>query len=225
MAYELLEEKALKELGRLAEQGVQSAQEMLLNELRRVAKTANTRLLRIEKQGFENQSNAYGRAVYYTQEFYDSTRFRANTKMDVQDIMDEYREIRTFLRKESSTIRGIKAAKSRFFKSLSAYDINIPTTDRDSFYEFVNSDNVQDVLTYLPYDTVLDAISNNIDRLREDFEGLQREFLAYLTGEIEYDSLLKRIKGGEDIEELYKRHRDRGTALDKRRGRYRRSSR
>lgn len=226
MAYKTLSEDELESLRESISYGDMEAQKTLEKALRRIAKTANTRLLRIEKNALDSMSNAYERATFYTQNIMGwSNRFRVNKSMDTDDMIDLYREIRYFISRESSTVKGIKIQQERFKKALNAFDINVSKYKWNEFFQFINSDNVQDVIEMIGnYDVVIDAIANNIERMAGDFKKMEKDFNAYLRGTINHDELLERI-GGIDYETLYQRHRDRRENLNQRRRRYRRDSR
>lgn len=222
MAYKLLSEKELTALQAASNRGEEDAFNQLFKESKRVAKAANSRLLRLERAGF-TESNAYERATYYTDYAYGAERFRVNRRMDVDDLIEQYREMRTFMRKESSTVSGVRASRDRLIDALESYDIHIEEPNRNAFFSFVNSDDVQDAIEFIgEYDIVMDAIANNIDKIGNDFKNLQKQFQAFLKGEIFYDELLERISG-ESYESLYQRHRDRGINYDTRIERQRRN--
>lgn len=218
MAYKnLYSEQQLEYLSSLIESGDKSAEATLRKEVKRVVKAANQRLLRLERAGYEDVSNAYERASYYTDYTFGSNRFKVNKSLSADDLIEEYREVRTFLRKESSTVKGIRYAQDRLIESLNTYNIKIPRDKRDAFFRFVNSDNVQDAIEFIgEYDVVMDAIANNIDKLVGNYNHLMKQFEAFLKGDIFYDELLERISG-ENVETLYQRSRKRGINYDRRR--------
>lgn len=219
MAYKYkYDERELKALEKRALKGDNQALTDLRSELRRLSKAANSRLLRIEKAGFENQSQAYARSIGYLNAMQDSNRFRVSKSMEVEDLVQNYREVRLFLNKESSTITGIKAGQDRLFKTLKSFNIDIAEENKSKFYEFIGSVEIQDAIDYIgEYDVVMDAIANNLDKIGGDLTKLKKQFNQFLAGDIFYDELLEKI-GGMSLEELYRRHRGRRTRRNMYRG-------
>lgn len=211
MAYQFkYTERDLKALEKAYKRGDETAEDTLRSEIKRLAKAANSRLLRLERAGLSDQSQAYARSMGYLNEIMESNRYRVSKKMDMEDLLDEYRELRLFLNKETSTVSGLKRAQKRLFNTLDAYNIHIAEENRGTFYEFLGSSVIQDVIDYIgEYDIVMDAIANNVDKIGGDLTKLEKQFNAFLSGEIFYDELLERI-GGITIEELYNRSRARG---------------
>lgn len=223
MAYKLLSEQELDALEGAINRGETDALKYLIKESKRVAKAANSRLLRLERNDFY-ESNAYQRATYYTDYAYGSERFRVNKSMDADALLEQYREMRTFMRKESSTIKGMRSQQSRLLDALESYDIHIPDAEKKTFFKFVNSDDVQDVMQLIPeYDVVMDAIANNFGKINNDLTDISASFRAFLEGEIFYDQLLERISG-ETYDSLYKRSRNRRIDYDARRSGRKRNS-
>lgn len=210
MAYITYNEEELNHLLRLAKGGDDTALNMLRDENKRVAKAANTRLLRIERAGKVEESPAYQRATLYTNERNESNRFSGARMTSPDNLARNLREMRHFMSLETSTLRGIKYAKDRLFKSLEDYDIHIKPSDRDIFYNFIRTDALQDIMTITDeYDIIMDLVVSNLDRIKNDFEEVYRDFESYLTGHEKYDEFLIRMGRGIDIETLYQRQYDR----------------
>lgn len=209
MAYNLLSEKELDVLEGKVRSGDIDTLEKFRRLSKRVAKAANSRLLRLEKADF-TESNAYQRATYYTEYAYKAERFRVNNSMNIDDLLENYREMRTFMRKESSTVRGMKYIQKRLMTTLESYNIHIDEDYQTIFFKFINSDTVLDALDVIgESDIVFDAIASNLRENVNNLEKLRKEFDAFLRGEVFYDELLERI-GGLTFEELHERSRKRG---------------
>lgn len=211
MAYKTLSEKELSKLELSIIRGDSNAEYTMRKELKRIAKAANTRLLRLEKAGYENSSSAYGRAVGYLQEFFEgATRYRTGKYLKIDDVFDLYREAKSFMAKETSTIRGVKYAQSRLLDTVETLGYTVPREDLDKFYEFLQSDTVYDVMQNIDIsEIVIDAISNGFFNLKKSIDEIMDNFEKYLNGEIQYyDELLERV-GGIRVADLYKRQNDR----------------
>lgn len=203
---ELLTEQTLKKL--TAKNVDPSFRQEIIKQMQKDAKRANSRLLRIEKTGLEDVSNSYQRAVFYADMERGNARFRISpSKMSTTDILQEYREIRTFLSKESSTVKGIKYQQKRFMNAMDAFDIHI--SNKDEFFRFINSDTIQDAIEVIGnYDIIMDAINSAIEKLHKDLDSIKKEFDYFIAGKMHYDELLERL-GGETLDDLYVRHRRR----------------
>lgn len=232
MAYVTYTEEELTHLERLASRGDDTAFDMIFQEAKRLAKSANSRLLRLERADLEEASQAYQKAVTYTDmEFNGSYRFRVNKSLSLDALVKEFREMRSFMSKESSTVKGMRHSQKRLVKTLSTYGIDIPESQRMDFYKFVQSDTVQDVIDYIgEYDIVMDIIANNIDKITDSFLNLQRQFEQFLAGDEYFDEFIERVFNlGEGdkksdkyrtYEQIYKRHTDRRITRDKPRKKY-----
>lgn len=209
MAYEFWNEKELSKIELGIARGDAALQSQFYSEVKKVAKAANSRLLRLEKAGFTT-SNAYERAIYYTSYNYGADRFRVNKSMDTDKLIEQYREMRTFMRKESSTVTGVKASRKRLINYLEDRDIHIRPEDRDKFFDFINSDDLQDAIEVVGFsEDIFRAISEYIDKKGiSDIDKLGKQFQAFLNNEIFYDDLLERISGM-TYEDLYKQSRGR----------------
>ncbi len=222
MAYSSLNEQQLMHLERLASRGDDTALDILYQESKRIAKAANTRLLRIEKAGKTDVSQAYQKAEFDIEKMGYDNRFRVNKKQSIDDLVNNYRSMRSFMAKESSTIKGLKYAQERLIDTLEAYDIHIPKDNRDEFYRFIRSDTVQDIIEYIgEYDVVMDMIANNIGKIQGSFKQLEVEFNRVLAGDENFDEMLERQakRYGSTYRELYERHSNREKARNKRRRR------
>lgn len=206
----------LTSLRKRAEKGDESARRELEKDARRLAKIANSRLLRLERSGMED-SQAYRRSTFFLTDIMRTTpRFKVNKKLDTDELIQEYKEMKLFLSKESSTVKGMLAAENRLIDALEKYDINIDKSKRREFTKFIGSQDIQDAIELIgDYDVVMDAIAENLSKYKGQFDRLAKQFNAFLNGDIFYDELLEKI-GGRSLEELYNRHRRRNIR-DKRR--------
>lgn len=220
MAYSTFTEEQLQHLSQLASNGDKTAYDMLLTEGRRISKAANSRLLRLEKSGLEKLSYAYSMAEIWNNGR-TKNRFRANLSLSIDDLTKELRRARVFMSQESSTKRGVTIAQNRFFDTLDAYDIHVPQSQRQAFYEFIRSDSVQDVIDYIgEYDIIMDIIANNIDKTKKSLNNLQRQFDMALSNREYFDEFIERMgngKKGQSYEEMYRRHEQRESTIRDRR--------
>ena len=225
MAYKTLTEKEINKLHLSIVRGDKNALSTVKNLYRKLAKTANQRLLRLEKAGFETTSNAYEWAAYYLQDYKKGNKLRFSenpTNMDIDEILETYRVARHFVAKETSTVRGVKYARKRLIDAVEEMGYEIPENDLQKFYEFVNSDAVQDAMVSIGNSNiVVDAITNGFYNLGKSIDDMMKNFERYNSGELLYDELLERV-GGMSIAELYKRQRNRGTNRNIKRRRNRR---
>lgn len=215
MSYNTITEELLLHLVNLAKGGDDIALGELKKEGKRIIKAANSRLLRLEQKGFDKVSYAYGQAEYYNQA-YSKNRFRINNKMAVDDIASTIREARYIINQPTSLVSGVKKYQDDFIETLDAYGIHVNPSDRSKFYEFVKSDTVQDLISYIgEYDTVMDIISNNINKQRKSFMDLYRDFNNALLNRETYDEFITRMSGGTDNDyiRMVQRHEQRMDAI------------
>lgn len=110
-----------------------------LNKLRvKLARRANSRLLRLEKKGLVGW--AYKPAVRYTQKAYGSNRF--STRKEISDnpfeVIEEVEEIINFLNAESSTVTGVKNIESRITETFRKKGLDIKNPK--DFFDFLSSE-------------------------------------------------------------------------------------
>lgn len=110
-----------------------------LNNLRvKLARRANSRLLRLEKKGLVGW--AYKPAVRYTQKAYGLNRF--STRKEISDdpfeVIEEVEEIINFLNAESSTVTGVRNIESRITETFrkKGFDVKNPKV----FFDFLSSE-------------------------------------------------------------------------------------
>lgn len=110
-----------------------------LNKLRlKLARRANSRLLRLEKKGLIGW--AYKPAVRYTQKAYGSNRFsmRKEISDDPFEVIEEVEEIINFLNAESSTITGVKNIESRITETFRKKGLDVKNPK--DFFDFLSSE-------------------------------------------------------------------------------------
>lgn len=110
-----------------------------LNKLRvKLARRANSRLLRLEKKGLVGW--AYKPAVRYTQKAYGSNRF--STRKEISDdpfkVIEEVEEIINFLNAESSTVTGVRNIESRITETFRKKGLDVK--DPKDFFDFLSSE-------------------------------------------------------------------------------------
>lgn len=110
-----------------------------LNKLRlKLARRANSRLLRLEKKGLVGW--AYKPAVRYTQQAYGSNRF--STRKEISDnpfeVIEEVEEIINFLNAESSTVTGVRNIESRITETFRKKGLDIKNPK--DFFDFLSSE-------------------------------------------------------------------------------------
>ena len=110
-----------------------------LNKLRvKLARRANSRLLRLEKRGLVGW--AYKPAVRYTQKAYGSNRF--STRKEISDdpfeVIEEVEEIINFLNAESSTVTGVRNIESRITETFRKKGLDVKNPK--DFFDFLNSE-------------------------------------------------------------------------------------
>ena len=113
-----------------------------LNKLRRkLAKRANQRLLRLEREGMTD-AYAYSQTMLY---LYNNnrTRFYEGTRnLSITELKSELEELSAFLGAKSSTVGGIREIRrstAQHFREQFGIEIN----DVDDFYKFLSSETYQ----------------------------------------------------------------------------------
>lgn len=116
-----------------------------LNKLRvKLARRANSRLLRLEKKAIKTDQKyigwAYKPATRYTQKAYGSNRF--STRKEISDdpfeVIEELEEIINFLNAESSTVTGVKNIESRITETFRKKGLEVKNPK--DFFDFLSSE-------------------------------------------------------------------------------------
>ncbi|HBV82331.1 MAG TPA: hypothetical protein DEB74_05965 [Lachnospiraceae bacterium] len=156
--------------------------------LKQYAKKANSRLLRLEKAGYDYY--AYDVATSYTMDVFGTNRYSARIKgRDKHDIREEILSIYQFLNNKTSTVKGQKELeRSRIerFVEKGVISEDMPRDKQVEFLRFLGSDSVRNFV---------DAIGNSdivVDTLGNAFsEDVEIEFLdkivdTFFNNEISY---------------------------------------
>lgn len=117
-----------------------------LNEMielnKRYAKIANSRLLRLERKGYDYY--AYDRASEFNRE---KGRRRFSTTLDNPiDLYEQMLELRAFLNARSSTITGQKAIIKERKEAFSEMGIDIPRGEEKDFLRFLGNQDVREMI-------------------------------------------------------------------------------
>lgn len=218
-----MQEKELRSVLLGMSRGSASSTSLFWDTVHKEAKRANMRMLRLERSGLADASNAYQRAALFNDIDHGSMRFRFNKSMTVEELGDAYREMRTFLSKEESTVRGVRYAQKRFMQAMEDYGIEIPKEQQSDFFTFYRSDEVQDMIEYVgEYDVIADLINNAVNKMHTSLETLRNEFNSVLAGDQYFDEVVRKYGAGESYGSLLKRHRRRGiNGASRQRGRKR----
>lgn len=118
-----------------------------LNKLRvKLARRANSRLLRLEKKASKDSKGskyigwAYKPATRYTQKANGSNRF--STRKEISDdpfeVIEEIEEIINFLNAESSTVTGVKNIESRITETFRKKGLEVKNPK--VFFDFLSSE-------------------------------------------------------------------------------------
>lgn len=144
MALKIPSEDLINDLGKQALTGTAEELASALNNLERInrqlTKAANQALSRLEKAGFNRY--AYTHATSYTETITGGKRFTTSKQYlrDVGDLVDNIREARKFLTSKSHTVRGNKSIDNEVLDSFRQKGMNIPDSEKDAFFDFLNSD-------------------------------------------------------------------------------------
>ena len=130
----------------------QASKEELVQAVRRAAKAANQRLLRLERAGHTN--GIYENAMY---DLVNRRRFRERTeKLSLNELRHEYKILRSFLSAKSSTVQGrqdiidkrYKTAQDRGFSgSLSDFEFEVVKYFSDNVERLFSSDVIYQSIT------------------------------------------------------------------------------
>lgn len=170
------------------------------------AKKANSRLRALEAGNMERY--AYTRAIGFVREFGQSNAFKGGKALTLsdEDLIDQVREIDTFLGRKTSTLRGAQAMeKSRGEYLSETFGIEVPRHAQAQFYRFLGTDSVSTFLKDVSgfYKTVVEGVANvfatasDRAKLREELTDAIDE---YLSGGKRYDVLMKEL--GVNINDL-----------------------
>lgn len=161
--------------------------------LRTLAKRANQRLVRLEKAG--QTQWAYRQAMQYLKEN-NAKRF-AETSAKIRKLSDfevkrELMNVSDFLRKKTSTIKGIRQVESEAVERLrkKRYDV-----DNADFFEFLKSDEYKAAVKRLGSTQVMDnldeALYNGIS-----IDIIVKDYQAYLRGRATFQNVEQALGTG-----------------------------
>lgn len=148
-------------------------------DIKKMTKLANDRLYKLEKSGQSEFSREYkmvehyaigdpnGKgSIYNVSEDYDRIRFTSSTKGMTQEERSYYvNTLRNFLRAETSTIKGTKAAINKAFETYkSHYGANIPDMTAEQYarlWKTYREWNLPDKLSHEGYNAFLELAQNS----------------------------------------------------------------
>lgn len=205
----MLEEDLLRHLVKYAKRGEAEPLIELYSEAKRLSKTANSRLLRLERAGYDETSQAYSYATFYTSKEHESNRFRVNKFMTPDELAKEYRRMRLFMESKTSTVLGIRNAQKETFDTLRDYGYEVSNEHQEEIFKLLRSDEVQDLIEFGgEYEIVFDMILVNVSEQRKSVNDLKRQINAFLEGRENYDDFIERM-GPYSYVEYHGRNRDR----------------
>lgn len=155
--------------------------------VRRAAKTANSRLLRLERKG--RTKGAYAMAM---QNLGDRKRFKENPKsLTIQQLRREYVSLRDFISAKTSTIQGQNAADElRYAKAVRAgyqgtmdeFIRDIEKVFTESFESLFSSNVIYQAIT----GGTVDVLSKVVERNKKTTTDRGRILLQYLKSKTAY---------------------------------------
>lgn len=141
----------------------QAGQSELAAAVRRAAKAANQRLLRLERAGYT--SGIYAQAMY---DLVDRKRFKENTKkLSLNQLRHEYRILRSFLSAKTSTIQGRRdtimkrystAQEKGFSGTLEEFEFTVTKYFADAVESLFSSDVIYSSITSGDTDVIDEAV-------------------------------------------------------------------
>lgn len=135
-----------------------SEQQQLFNELKKLSKRANQRIVRLEKE--------FGKDTWATkklrnkleaeplQAWSKTGRVKVNKSMTTTQMKATIKATQQFLNSKTSTKRGIKQVKKttikQLAKSLGTDDEDLTNEEAEALYDMLSDDYVTDILKYIP---------------------------------------------------------------------------
>lgn len=135
-----------------------SEQQQLFNELKKLSKRANQRILRLERE--------FGKDTWATKKLRDKLeaeplqawsktgRVKVNKSMTITQMKATIKATQQFLNSKTSTKRGIKQVKKttikQLAKSLGTNDEDLTNEEAEALYDMLSDDYVTDILKYIP---------------------------------------------------------------------------
>lgn len=135
-----------------------SEQQQLFNELKKLSKRANQRIVRLERE--------FGKDTWATKKLRDKLsteplqawsktgRVKVNKSMTTTQMKATIKATQQFLNSKTSTKRGIKQVKKttikQLAKSLGTDDEDLTNEEAETLYYMLSDDYVTDILKYIP---------------------------------------------------------------------------
>ena len=166
-----------------------SEQQKLFNELKKLSKRANQRIVRLERE--------FGKDTWATKKLRDKLeadplqawsktgRVKVNKSMTTTQMKATIKATQQFLNSKTSTKRGIKQVKKttikQLAKSLGTDDEDLTNEEAEALYDMLSDDYVTDILKYIP--------ASNFWALIEDAKEAgdsQESFISRISDYIEF---------------------------------------
>lgn len=135
-----------------------SEQQQLFNELKKLSKRANQRIVRLERE--------FGKDTWATKKLRDKLeteplqawsktgRVKVNKSMTITQMKATIKATQQFLNSKTSTKSGIKQVKKttikQLAKSLGTDDEDLTNEEAETLYDMLSDDYVRDILKYIP---------------------------------------------------------------------------
>lgn len=166
-----------------------SEQQQLFNELKKLSKRANQRIVRLERE-FGKDTWAAKKlrdklATEPLQAWTKTGRVKVNKSMTTTQMKATIKATQQFLNSKTSTKRGIKQVKKttikQLAKSLGTDDEDLTNEEAETLYDMLSDDYVTDILKYIP--------ASNFWALIEDAKEAgdsQESFISRISDYIEF---------------------------------------
>ena len=135
-----------------------SEQQQLFNELKKLSKRANQRIVRLERE--------FGKDTWATKKLRDKLeaeplqawsktgRVKVNKSMTITQMKSTIKATQQFLNSKTSTKRGIKQVRKttikNLAKSLGTEEEDLTDEEAEALYDMLSDDYVTDILKYIP---------------------------------------------------------------------------
>ena len=164
-------------------------QEKLYNELKKLTKRANQRLVRLERYSGRSDSWAAKRLkekleIEKLQAWTGKNRIRLNKKMTVTQLKAVTKATEQFLKSKTSTKRGIEKVKKSAIKGikLTVSDEDLITDEEaETLYNMLGNEYVKDLTQYIPASDFWIMIE-----AAKEFKDTEESFLERIDMYIEY---------------------------------------